>query len=72
MQLLEAAKVKKGSEESNRIKVASVTLKDIQKIAEVKMVDLNAFKITSAMKMIAGTARSMGIRVKGVFPSPKD
>ena len=69
VQLLEAAKVKKGSEESNRIKVASVTWKDIQKIAEDKMVDLNAFKITSAMKMIAGTARSMGINVKGQFPS---
>jgi len=69
VQLLEAAKVKKGSEESNRIKVASVTWKDIQKIAEDKMVDLNAFKITSAMKMVAGTARSMGINVKGQFPS---
>jgi len=68
VQLLEAAKLKKGSAESNRIKVASVTWDDVKKIAEDKMVDLNAFKITSAMKMVAGTARSMGINVKGKFP----
>ena len=68
VQLLEAAKVKKGSPESNRIKVASVTWDDVQKIAEDKMVDLNAFKLSSAMKMVAGTARSMGINVKGKFP----
>tara|TARA_Y100000766_G_C18654164_1_gene481947 strand:+ start:264 stop:707 length:444 start_codon:yes stop_codon:yes gene_type:complete len=68
VQLLEAAKLKKGSAESNRIKVASVTWDDIKKIAEDKMVDLNAFKISSAMKMVAGTARSMGINVKGKFP----
>ena len=68
VQLLEAAKLKKGSAESNRIKVASVTWEDVKKIAEDKMVDLNAFKISSAMKMVAGTARSMGINVKGGFP----
>lgn len=68
VQLLEAAKLKKGSAESNRIKVASVTWDDVKKIAEDKMVDLNAFKISSAMKMVAGTARSMGINVKGKFP----
>ncbi len=68
VQLLEAAKVKKGSPESNRMKVASVTWEDVKKIAEDKMVDLNAFKISSAMKMVAGTARSMGINVKGKFP----
>ena len=68
VQLLEAAKLKKGSAESNRMKVASVTWNDVRKIAEDKMVDLNAFKLSSAMKMIAGTARSMGINVKGEFP----
>ena len=67
VQLLEAAKLKKGSAESNRLKVASVTWDDVKKIAEDKMVDLNAFKISSAMKMVAGTARSMGINVKGKF-----
>ena len=66
--MLEAAKLKKGSAESNRMKVASVTWDDVKKIAEDKMVDLNAFKLSSAMKMIAGTARSMGINVKGEFP----
>ena len=68
-QLLEAAKVKKGSGEPNRIKVASVSWDQIRKIAEDKMVDLNAFTINSAMKMVAGTARSMGFKVKGEFPS---
>ncbi len=67
-QLLEAAKVKKGSGEPNRKKVATVTWDQIRKIAEDKMVDLNAFKVESAMIMIAGTARSMGIRVKGEAP----
>jgi large subunit ribosomal protein L11 len=68
-QLLEAAKVKKGSGEPNRAKVASVTWDQIRKIAEDKMVDLNAFKVESAMKMIAGTARSMGLIVKGNAPA---
>ena len=71
VQLLEAAKVKKGSPESNRQKVASVSWEHIKKIAEDKMVDLNAFRIESAMKMIAGTARSMGLNVVGDFPEKK-
>ena len=71
VQLLEAAKVKKGSPESNRQKVASVSWEQIKKIAEDKMVDLNAFRIESAMKMIAGTARSMGLNVVGDFPEKK-
>ncbi len=69
VQLLEAAKVKSGSGEPNRKKVASVTWDQIRTIAEDKMVDLNAFKIESAMKMIAGTARSMGLTVKGNAPA---
>ncbi len=69
VQLLEAAKVKKGSGEPNRAKVASVTWDQIRVIAEDKMVDLNAFKVESAMKMIAGTARSMGLIVKGNAPA---
>ncbi len=68
VQLLQIAKIKSGSSESNRIKVASVTWDQIRQIAEDKMADLNAFKIESAMKMVAGTARSMGIVVKGEFP----
>ncbi|MFL2608747.1 MAG: 50S ribosomal protein L11 [Cryomorphaceae bacterium] len=67
-QLLEAAKVKKGSSEPNRAKVASVTWDQIRKIAEDKMQDLNAFTVESAMKMVAGTARSMGLNVKGQSP----
>lgn len=68
VQLLESAKLKKGSPESNRVKVATVSWDDVKKIAEDKMQDLNAFKIESAMKMVAGTARSMGINVKGKSP----
>lgn len=68
VQLLESAKLKSGSAESNRIKVASVTWDQVRTIAEEKMQDLNAFKVESAMKMVAGTARSMGITVKGAFP----
>ena len=68
VQLLEAAKVKKGSPESNRVKVATVSWDQVRTIAEDKMEDLNAFKIESAMKMVAGTARSMGITVKGDSP----
>jgi len=68
VQLLEAAKIKKGSGEPNRKKVASVTWDQIQVIAEDKMVDLNAFEVSSAMRMIAGTARSMGLTVKGNAP----
>ena len=69
VQLLEAAKIKKGSPESNKIKVGSVTWDQIKTIAEDKMPDLNCFTIESAMRMMAGTARSMGINVKGSFPS---
>ena len=67
-QLLEAAKVKKGSSEPNRAKVASVTWDQVRKIAEDKKQDLNAFSVESAMKMVAGTARSMGLNVKGQSP----
>jgi large subunit ribosomal protein L11 len=66
--LIEAAKIKNGSSEPNRKKVGSVTWDQVKEIAEVKMPDLNAFKIESAMKMIAGTARSMGITVSGKAP----
>ncbi len=68
VQLLEASKLKSGSAEPNRVKVASVTWDQVKEIAENKMPDLNAFKLESAMKMVAGTARSMGITVKGKFP----
>ena len=67
-QLLEAAKKKSGSGAPNREKIATVTWNQIKLIAEDKMTDLNAFKIESAMSMVAGTARSMGIRVKGNMP----
>lgn len=68
VQILEAAKLKKGSPEPNRQKVATISWDQVKTIAEDKMVDLNAFKVTSAMKMVAGTARSMGVKVKGKFP----
>lgn len=68
VQLLEAAKIKKGSAEPNRAKVASITWEQVQAIAEAKMTDLNAFTIDSAMSMVAGTARSMGITIKGKSP----
>ena len=66
--ILEAAKKKKGSDQPNLNKVATITWDQVKDIAETKMKDLNAFKVGSAMKMIAGTARSMGVKVKGVFP----
>ena len=66
--ILQAANKKKGSDQPNLNKVASITWEQIKQIAETKMKDLNAFKVGSAMKMIAGTARSMGVRVKGLFP----
>lgn len=69
VQLLDAAKLKKGSPESNRQKVASVTWDQIKVIAEDKLPDMNCFTVESGMKMVAGTARSMGITVKGDFPS---
>ncbi len=68
IQLLEKASIKSGSKVSNRDKVASVSWDQVKEIAEDKMPDLNAFKIESAMKMVAGTARSMGITVSGTPP----
>ena len=66
--ILEAAKKKKGSSEPNRNKVASISWDQVKTIAETKMPDLNAFTVESAMKMVAGTARSMGVTVSGVAP----
>jgi large subunit ribosomal protein L11 len=71
VQLLEASKIKSGSAEPNRNKVASVTWDQVKAIAEDKMTDLNCFTIDSAMTMVAGTARSMGITVKGDAPVKK-
>jgi len=68
VQLIEFSKVKKGSAEPNRNKVGSVTWDDVKTIAQEKMPDLNAFTLESAMKMVAGTARSMGITIKGDDP----
>lgn len=68
VQILEAVKVKKGSSEPNRNKVATVSWDQLRIIAKDKMVDLNAFTVESAMLMMAGTARSMGIKVKGKAP----
>jgi len=68
VQLLEASKTKSGSAEPNRNKVASITWEQIRAIAADKMPDLNCFTIDSAMKMVAGTARSMGITIKGDAP----
>ena len=65
IQLLEAAKIKGGSSEPNRNKVGKVSWDLVRKIAEDKMTDLNCFTIDSAMRMVAGTARSMGLRVEG-------
>jgi len=68
VQLMEAAKIKKGSPESNRAKVGKVTWDQVRAIAEDKMPDLNCFTIESAMSMVAGTARSMGVTVSGKRP----
>lgn len=68
IQLLEAAKVKKGSGEPLTKRVGTVTWDDVKAIAEDKMPDLNAFTVESAMKLVAGTARSMGIRIRGTRP----
>jgi len=68
VQLMDAAKIKGGSKEPNRSKVGKVSWDDIRKIAESKMPDLNCFTIESAMSMVAGTARSMGITVEGQRP----
>ena len=69
--LLEASKTKSGSAQPNRNKVGSVTWDQVKQIAEVKMPDLNAFTVESAMKMVAGTARSMGLTVSGQAPWEK-
>ncbi|HNP18165.1 MAG TPA: 50S ribosomal protein L11 [Fulvivirga sp.] len=66
--ILEAAKKKSGSAEPNRNKVGSISWDQVKTIAETKMADLNAFEVNSAMKMVAGTARSMGIKVTGTSP----
>ena len=68
IQLLEASKVKGGSPEPNRKKVGSVSWDDVRRIAESKMTDLNCFNVESAMRMVAGTARSMGLTVSGQAP----
>jgi large subunit ribosomal protein L11 len=68
VQLLEVAKAKKGSQEPNRDKVASISWDQVQTIATDKMEDLNCFTVEAAMRMVAGTARSMGITVRGEFP----
>ena len=68
VQLLEVSKQRKGAKEPNREKVAEITWEQVKAIATDKMPDLNCFTLDSAMKMVAGTARSMGITVKGSFP----
>ncbi len=68
VQLKEVAKLKSGSAHPNRNKVAEITWEQVKAIAEDKMPDLNCFTLDSAMRMVAGTARSMGITVKGAFP----
>ena len=68
VQLREAAKIKSGSAEPNRTKVATINWDQVRVIAEDKMPDLNCFTVESAMRMVAGTARSMGIRIKGNAP----
>jgi len=68
VQLLEKTKIQKGSGEPNRNKVASITWEQVKEIAEAKMVDLNCFTVESAMRMVAGTARSMGLKVTGDAP----
>lgn len=68
VQLLEAAKLKSGSAESNRTKVGSVTWDQVRAIAENKMPDLNALTVEAGMKMVAGTARSMGVTISGAAP----
>lgn len=65
---MEAAKIQKGSKEPNRSKVGKVTWAQVEAIAQDKMSDLNCFTLHSAMKMVAGTARSMGLSVEGTAP----
>lgn len=66
--IMKAANIEKGSAESNRNKVAAITWEQVQEIAEIKMPDLNAFGLHAAMKLVAGTARSMGVTVQGKTP----
>lgn len=66
--IMNAAKLKSGSAEPNRLKVGSISWDQVKEIAETKMPDLNAFKLESAMKQVAGTARSMGVKVTGTAP----
>ena len=68
VQLMDAAKITSGSKEPNRVKVGKVTWAQIEEIAKDKMADLNAFTLKSAMSMVAGTARSMGLNVEGTAP----
>jgi large subunit ribosomal protein L11 len=68
VQLMEAAKIQSGSKESNRTKVGKVNWSQVEEIAKDKMADLNCFTMESAMKMVAGTARSMGLTVEGQSP----
>ena len=68
VQILEAAKTKKGSGEPHINKVATISWDQVRSIAEDKMPDLNAFTVESAMKMVAGTARSMGVKIRGAAP----
>lgn len=67
-QIMDAAKLKKGSPESNRVKVGSITWDQVRAIAENKMEDLNAMTVESGMKMVAGTARSLGVTISGDAP----
>ncbi|MGN6264228.1 MAG: 50S ribosomal protein L11 [Ginsengibacter sp.] len=71
VQLMDAAKIKNGSKEPNRNKVGKVSWTQVEEIAKDKMADLNAFTLDSAMKMVAGTARSMGLTVEGTAPWEK-
>lgn len=68
VQLMEASKIQKGSKEPNRNKVGKVTWAQVEEIAKDKMPDLNCFELESAMRMVAGTARSMGLTVEGTAP----
>lgn len=68
IQVKDAAKIQKGSGEPNRNKVATITWAQVKEIAECKMPDLNCFTLKSAMRMVAGTARSLGVKVEGEFP----
>jgi large subunit ribosomal protein L11 len=72
IQLMEAAKIQKGSKEPNRAKAGKVTWEQVEAIAKDKMPDLNCFTVESAMKMVAGTARSMGLNVEGAAPWDKN